>query len=150
MKTHPFLRAYMAGIVVPTMLLLVPMTVFFVARFVFQIPIPIERVIVFPMALVPNLFGVWNILYVGLRPGYRLSIGLHGALLPFVLAPIGFTIATSLGFLAVTPRGLVWFQAMTVHYLVVATVFVSALIVYYLIWKHLVGFFNELLGIAFA
>ena len=148
MTTHPYLRAYMAGIVVPTMLLLVAMTGFFLARYVFQIPIPIERVLVFPMALVPNLFGVWNILYVWLRPRRHLPIGFHGALLPFVLAPIAFTIATSLGFLVVTPRGLVWFQAITIHYAFVATGFLCALIVYYLVWKHLVGFFNELLGIA--
>jgi hypothetical protein len=148
MKTHPFLRAYMAGIVVPTMLLLVAMTVFFVARYVFQIPIPIERLIIFPMALVPNLFGAWNIFYVWLRPRRHLPIGFHGALLPFVVAPIAFAIATSLRFLAVTPRGFVWFQAITVHYPLVATGFLCTLILYYLVWKHLVGFFNELLGIA--
>src|SRR5713101_2732321 len=97
MNTHPYLRAYMAGITVPTMLLLVAMTVFFVARFVYHVPIPIERLIVFPMALVPNLFGAWNIFYVWLRPRRHLPIGFHGALLPLLLAPIGFTIATSLG-----------------------------------------------------
>ncbi len=118
MKTHPYLRAYVAGIAVPTMLLLVAMSVFSVTRYVYKIPIPIERVIVFPMALVPNLFGVWNMLYVWLRPRRHLPIGFHGALLPFVLAPIAFTIATSLGFLAVTPRGFVWFQAITLHYCV--------------------------------
>lgn len=148
MKNHPFLRAYMAGIAVPTMFLLVAAAVFFVARYVFQIPIPIERVIVFPMALVPNLFGVWNILYVSLRPRRHLPIGLHGALLPFVLAPIAFTIGTSLGFLAVTPRGLVWFQAITFHYSFVATGFLCALVVYYLVWKYLVGFCNAVLGVA--
>lgn len=148
MKTHPFLRAYMAGIVVPTMLLLVAMAVFVVSRVVFRIPIPIERVIVFPMALVPNLFGVWNMFYVWLHPRRHLSIGFHGALLPFVLAPIAFTIATSLGFLEVTPRAVVLFQAITIHYSLLATGFLCALIVYYLVWKHLVGFFNELLGIA--
>jgi len=148
MKTHPYLRAYMAGIVVPTMLLLVAMSVFSVVRYVYKIPIPIERVIVFPMALVPNLFGVWNMLYVCLRPRRHLPIGFHGALLPFVLAPIAFTIVRSLGFLAVTPLGLVLFQAITLHYTFVATGFLGALILYYLVWKHLVGFFNELLGIA--
>ena len=148
MNTHPYLRAYMAGIVVPTLVLLVAMTVFFVARYVFQIPIPIERLIIFPMALVPNLFGAWNIFYVWLRPRRHLPIGFHGALLPFVIAPIGFTIATSLGFLAVTPRGFVLFQAITVPYPFVATFFSAGIVVYYLVWKHLVGFFNELLGIA--
>ena len=64
---HPYLRAYMAGIVVPTAFLLVVMIVFTLARFVFDVPVPIERVVVFPMALIPNLFGLWNIFYVGLR-----------------------------------------------------------------------------------
>ena len=137
----------MAGITVPTMLLLLAMTVFFVARYVYNVPIPIERLIVFPMALVPNLFGAWNMLYVWLRPRRHLSIGLHGALLPFILAPIAFTIATSLGFLAVTPKGLVLFQAITVSYKFLPIYFAGVLVVYYLVWKHLVGFFNRLLGI---
>ena len=148
MKTHPYLRAYMAGIVVPTMLLLIAMTVFIVVRYVYKIPVPIERVLVFPMALVPNLFGAWNILYLWLRPRRHLPIGFHGALLLFVIVPIAFTIATSLGFLAVTTSGLVLFQAITVRYSFVAAWFICALIVYYLVWTHLVRFFNELLGIA--
>ncbi len=148
MKTHPFLRAYMAGVVVPSVGLLVAMTVFCVARLIYRIPIPIERVIIFPMALAPNLFGVWNMLYVWLRPRRHLPIGFHGALLPFVLAPLGVTMATALGFLAVTARGVVWFQAITVPYPFVATGFLCGLIFYYLVWKYLVGFFNELLGIA--
>ncbi len=148
MKPHPYLRAYMAGVVVPSVGLLVAMTVFCVARLIYRIPIPIERVLIFPMALVPNLFGAWNIFYVWLRPRRHLPIGFHGALLPFLLAPIAFTIATSLGFLAVTPRGFVLFEAITIHYSFVATGFLGTPIVYYLVWKHLVGFFNELLGIA--
>jgi hypothetical protein len=148
MKTHPYLRAYMAGIALPTMFLLVAITVFFVARHVCQIPIPIERMIVFPMALVPNLFGAWNMLYLWLRPRHYLSIGLHGALLPFILAPTAFVIATSLGFLAMTPGGFIWFQTITVHYGFMATGFTAALAVYYLVWKHLVAFFNEVVGIA--
>jgi len=147
MKTYPYLRAYMAGIVVPSLGLLVAMTVFCVARLVYRIPIPIERLLIFPMAIVPNLFGVWNIFYVWLHGRRHLPIGLHGALLPLVLAPVGFTLATSLGFLTVTARGFVWFQAIHVPYPFVAAGFVSAVIVYYLVWKHLVGFFNELLGI---
>lgn len=148
MKTHPYLRAYMAGITVPTMLLLVAMSVFIVAHLVYKIPIPVERVIVFPMAIVPNLFGVWNIFYVWLRPRRHLPLGFHGALLPFIIVPLALTITTSLGFLAVTSRGLVLFQAITIHYSFAATGFLCALIIYYLVWKHLVGFFNELLGIA--
>ncbi len=148
MKSHPYLRAYMAGVVVPSVGLLAAMTIFCVTRLIYQISIPIERVIVFPLALVPNLFGVWNMLFVWLHPRRHLPIGFHGALLPFVLVPIAFTIAKSLGFLEVTPRGFVLFQAITIHYSFVATVFLCTLIIYYLIWKHVVAFLNELLGIA--
>jgi hypothetical protein len=148
MKTHPYLRAYMAGIVVPSVGLLVVMTVLCVARLIYRFSTPIERLIVIPMALVPNLFGVWNMLYVWLRPRRNLPIGLHGALLPNLVVPITFAIAMSLGFLAVTQQGLVWFQAITIRYPFVVAWFLGALIVYYLVWKYLVGFFNELLGIA--
>ena len=53
MNTHPYLRAYMAGIFVPSLALLVALTVFSLTRLVLQVPIPLERVIIFPMALVP-------------------------------------------------------------------------------------------------
>ena len=54
MSNHPYLRAYMAGISVPTPLLLIPLTAFFMARFVYNIPVPVERVIIFPMAIITN------------------------------------------------------------------------------------------------
>ena len=148
MSHHPYLRAYMAGIAVPTVFLLVILTVFCVARFVYRVPVPIERVIVFPMAIVPNLFGLWNIVFVALRSRRHLPIGLHGALLPIVLAPLGFALATSLGFLAATHEGLVWFDALRVPYALFGVIFPIVVVVYYLVWKHLVGFFNEVLGIA--
>ena len=66
MNQHPYLRAYMAGIVVPTLVLLVAVTVFTFARYVCNVPVPIERVIVFPLAIVPNLWGLWNIIYIAL------------------------------------------------------------------------------------
>jgi hypothetical protein len=110
MNSHRYLRAYMAGTAVPTMMLLVVLTGFLIARYVFQIPIPIERAIVFPMALVPNIFGAWNIFYLWLRPRPHLPIGLHGAILPFILAPLGLGLASCLGFLAVNSGGLVWFH----------------------------------------
>lgn len=148
MNTHPYLRAYMAGITVPSMMLLVVLTGFVIARYTFQIPIPIERAIVFPMALVPNIFGAWNIFYLWLRPRRHLPIGFHGAILPFILAPTGFTLAIGSGILAATPSGFVWFQQVEVPYAVFAVGFCIALIAYYLVWKYLVGFFNEVLGIA--
>ena len=148
MSNHPYLRAYMAGAMVPTVFMLFVLTMFCVARFVYHVPVPIERVIVFPMAIVPNLFGVWNMLYVALRSRRHLRIGLHGAVLPFILAPLGFAIATSLGFLAATSQGLVWFEVLRIPYLRLGLIFPTVVIVYYLVWKHLIGSLNELLGIA--
>lgn len=148
MNTHPYLRAYMAGIAVPTMFLIVVLSGFLIARYVFQIPIPIERAIIFPMALVPNIFGLWNILYLWLRPRRHLPIGFHGALLPLILAPTGFVLATSAGFLSATSTGLVWFSTVVVPYALIAVGFCFALIAYYLVWKYFVAFFNVVLGIA--
>ena len=137
MNTHPYLRAYMGGIVIPTAGLLVIMTIFTVARHVYHVPIPIERIIVFPMAIVPNLWGAWNMLYLWLHSRPRLPLGLHGAVLPFLLAPTAFLVAHALDF--VIPSFVA--QGFPIG-------FPIALIVYYLVWKHLVSFFNELLGIA--
>jgi hypothetical protein len=148
MNSHPYLRAYMAGIAVPTPLLLVALTVFSIARFVFNVPIPIERVIIFPMAIIPNLFGVWNMLYLASCSHTHLPLGIHGAILPFILAPAGFLLGRSLGFLRVTGHGLIYFGAIEVHYALIALVFPVALILYYLIWKYLIGFFNRVAGIA--
>ncbi len=148
MTSHPYLRAYMAGIVVPTLFLLIGLSAFCVVRFGYAVPVPLERVMVFPMAIVPNLFGLWNIFYVWLRPRRHLPIGVHGALLPFVVAPLAVLLGTLLGLLSITSRGFVYLQAFTIPYPSLVTLFCFALTVYYLVWKYLVGFFNEVLGIA--
>lgn len=148
MNTHPYLRAYMAGIVVPTMVLLLVLTGFILARFVFQVPVPIERAIAFPMAIVPNLFGVWNMFYLWLRPRRHLPIGFHGALLPFILVPLGYLIGSALGVVSLAPQCVVYFREIQVPYAFFAIGFTFALIIYYLLWKYLVGFFNQVLGIA--
>ena len=137
MNQHTYLRAYMAGIVVPTILLLVGMTVFCISRYVHNVPVPVERIIVFPMAVVPNLWGIWNMLFVALHPRHRLPIGLHGAILPFVLVPIAFVVTRLLQF------GLPAFFAS-----VFPIAFPFALVVYYLAWKYLVGFLNRVQAIA--
>ncbi len=98
MNQHIYLRAYMAGIVVPTIFLLIVATVFTVARYIYNVPVPVERVIVFPMAVVPNAWGLWNVLFVALRSRLQLSIGLHGALLPILLAPLGIVVTSLLNF----------------------------------------------------
>jgi hypothetical protein len=134
MNRHPYLRAYMAGSVLPTMFLLVAMVAFTMIRYVYNVPIPIERVIVFPTALIPNLWGLWNMLYVRLREHRHVPIGLHGALLVVLIVPIGFSVAKLLGF------------ALPYHFLGVLGP-AAALAAYYLLWKYVVNFLNELLEI---
>jgi hypothetical protein len=134
MNQHRYLRAYMAGIVVPTMFLLVAMFAFTMARCVYDVPVRIERVIVFPMALIPNLWGLWNILYVRLSGLYRVPIGLHGALLVILIVPIGFTLARVLGF-GFPPHSLAVLGP------------AAALAAYYLVWKYVVNFLNHILDI---
>jgi hypothetical protein len=134
MNKHPYLRAYLAGIAVPTMLMLIVMIFFIVARFVYNVPVVIERLLVFPMAVVPNLWGVWNMLYVWLDSRHRLPLGIHGTALILLLAPVGLTLARALDIWIVTPS-------------LIITVVPVGLIVYYLAWKHIVGFLNQLLGV---
>jgi hypothetical protein len=108
----------------------------------------VERVIIFPMAIIPNLFGVWNMLYLASRSRTHLPLGIHGAILPFILAPAGFLLGRGLGFLKATNYGFIYFGVLEVHYVHVALVFPVVLIVYYLVWKYLIGFFNCVAGIA--
>jgi hypothetical protein len=143
-----YLRAYMGGIALPTAFLLVALSVFCVARFVYQIPIPIERAIVFPMALVPNLFGIWNVLYLVIRRRRPWNIGIHGALLPFVIGPGGWVIGRLLGILDTSANGFVYFQAVHVPFARIAVVFPVVVVAYYLLWKYVIGFFNRVLDIA--
>jgi hypothetical protein len=94
----------------------------------------IERVIVFPMALIPNLWGVWNMFYVWLRRRSRMPIGLHGALLVILIVPIGLVAANVLGF------------GLPQHPLVIVGP-AAAMAAYYLVWKYIVNFLNGLLDI---
>jgi len=137
MNQHKYLRAYMAGIVVPTILLLAVASAFTVARYVYNIPVPLERVIVFPMAVVPNLWGLWNVLFVAWRSRLRLSIGLHGALLPFLLAPLGIVVTSLLNF------SIPGFAAHAFPILAPLVI-----IVYYLVWKYFVSFLNRIVNVA--
>ena len=48
------------------------------------------------MAVVPNMWGAWNMLYLELRSRFRWSLGVHGALHPLLLMPLGIALASSL------------------------------------------------------
>jgi hypothetical protein len=148
MNTHRYLRAYLAGIFIPTLVLPLILTVFIVVRIVLEVPVSIERVIIFPMAVVPSLFGLWNMLWLCSHDRTHLPIGVHGAVLPLVIAPVGALVASCLGVLVLNSHGTTWFQACEVPYALIAPCFLVALAVYYLVWKYIVGFLNRVLGIA--
>ena len=144
MRPHPYLRAYMAGIAVPTLILLLTMTVFACFHFYFEVPSqfvlempawPLARAIVFPMAVVPNLWGLWNMLYLALRSRVRLPLGLHGALLVLILIPGGVALARMLDVFSIQLR----------FALPMIPIGMTA---YYLAWKYFVSFLNGEMGIA--
>jgi hypothetical protein len=147
MNPHPYLRAFLAGAFVPTLLLPLMLTGFILLRLVLQVPFPFERGLVFPMALVPSLWALWNMLWVGSHPRTHLPIGLHGALLPLILLPCGATLATCLGILSLGSSGATWFHSLFVPYAWIVPFFLAALAGYYLLWKYIVGFVNRTLGI---
>jgi hypothetical protein len=130
---HPYLRAYLAGIALPTMV--VPVVV---AALSLQHPtghsFHIEDVLIFPIGLVPNAWGLWNMVYVWLRRRHEVPIGLHGAALVLLLAPAAFGIQLALGKILWTPTLFAIGLPMT-------------LAAYYLAWKHVVARLNDVLGI---
>jgi hypothetical protein len=148
MNTHPYLRAYLAGIFVPTLVLPLILAGFITVRLVLALPIPIERFIIFPMAVVPSLFGLWNMLYLWSHARTNMPIGPHGAILPFLGAPTGALIAGCLGILKIGATGVTLFQACQIPYGFLAVVFCAAVAGYYLAWKYIVGFLNGVMGIA--
>lgn len=137
MNKHRYLRAYLAGIAVPTPALLVAMTVYIVFRLIYHYPVPVERFIVFPMAVVPNAWGLWNVLFVAWRRHVPLSLGVHGALLPMLLGPLGVVVSALLNF-SIPDFGTRVFPILAP----------AVLIAYYLAWKYAVGFLNRVLDVA--
>ena len=135
MKSHPYLRAYMAGITVPTMFLLVVLSVLLAVRRFGELPVPIERFVVFPMAVVPNAWGVWNVLRVASAAAREVPLGVYGGLLAIVLPIVGYGVAQVVGFHPPASPG------------TLAVAWVVAVTLYALVWQHLVGFLNELLGV---
>jgi hypothetical protein len=148
MNTHPYLRAFLAGIFVPTLVLPLLLTAFIVLRLVLQVPVPLERFIIFPMALVPTLFGLWNMLYLASHRRVHQSIGLHGAVLPIFGAPIGAVVASCLGILEFGAHGVDYFKLCQVPYALLPVLVMGAMAGYYLVWKYVVGSVNRVLGIA--
>jgi hypothetical protein len=148
MNPHPYLRSFLAGIFIPVLFLPVMLTGFILARLVFQFPFPIERGLVFPMAVVPALWGLWNMLWMGTRTRSGISLGLHGVVLPLLLLPAGALTAGCLGVLQLQSGSALWFATVAVPYALIVPCFLAVLVVYYFLWKYVVGWLNQLLGVA--
>jgi hypothetical protein len=130
---HPYLRAYMSGIALPTIVVpfvLIGLSLQSSAAHEFHI----EDVLVFPIGLVPNAWGLWNLLYVWLRRRREIPAGIYGAALAFVLAPLAFGLQLALGKVLWTTE-------------LFAVGFPAALVVYYLAWRFGVARVNNVLGI---
>lgn len=129
MNRHPYLRAYMAGVLLPSWFLLVVLAVVVSGL----LPEAVDRAVIFPMAVVPNLWGVWNVLYAAIAPR-RISLGMFGAALPAILVPAGLGLAAVLDLRFYTVR----------H---AAAILPVGMAIYYLIWKHGVAFLNRIVGL---
>lgn len=134
MKPHPYFRAYLAGVALPSMIYLAGVSLIAAVTLARGTPLELPRFAVFPVAIVPGVWGLWNMLHVRLRPGW-VSLGLHGAILPFLLAPAGYAVLRAFSIVWITP----WMLAIGVP---VAAVF------YYFVWKYLIGALNRVLEIA--
>lgn len=144
MKPHPYLRAYMAGIVAPTVFLIFLTSIYAYNRYYFEVssqfvvPLPgepLDRAIMFPMAVVPNAWGLWNMLYLAVRSRLRLSVGGFGALLPLLLMPAGVALASSL-------------DVFKIQWQFALPMIPVGMTLYYLAWKYIVGYLNQEVGVA--
>ncbi len=132
MASHPYLRAYMAGLVAPSVVVL--LVALAVAAGFARIRPDVVQVMLFPSAINPAAWGAWNALYVALPAHRRLPIGWHGAVLPLLVVPLGLALAHVLHISFVTP----WRAAAVTPPVVIA---------YYVLWKYVVRFLNRVLDI---
>jgi hypothetical protein len=130
---HPYLRAYLAGIALPTMVVPVVIAGLSLLQPTGH-PFHIEDVLIFPIGLVPNAWGLWNMLYIRLRRRREVPAGPYGAALVLVLAPGALAIQFALGKVIWTPALFAIGLPMT-------------LALYYLAWKYVVARVNDILGI---
>jgi len=128
----------MAGVTVPSVAVLLVFAALCVVRFGFNPEFPIERVLVVPLALVPAFWGVWNMVYLAMHKRRYMPLGCHGALAPLLAVPVALANAKALGV------GL----TLAASWTIVIVALPLLMIIYYLLWKFLVGLLNEVMGIA--
>jgi hypothetical protein len=135
MNRHPLLRAYMAGVLLPSWFLVVVISAFGLAQP--GLVVDLDRVFIFAMVAVPNLWGLWNLLYFATGLKRRLPLGAWGAFLPFLIVPIAVLTVRTLG---AEEKALITKK-------LVVEVFPVAVGVYFLVWKFVVAFFNRVVGL---
>lgn len=125
----------MAGIVPPTAMSLVVYVLMTLGHSLFAIQLPpAESIIIFPLVVVPNMWGIWN----GIRAVMtkRLPLALHGALLPVINFGLGYVMISATNFSISTQ--IMRFGAVSL---------LMTMAIYYLVWKFVVGFLNTLVDV---
>ena len=130
-----YVRAYLAGIAFPTAFLLVILASFTILAASHQVSWNAAVLLIFPMAVVPNTWGLWNVVYAWLSRRRALDIGFFGAVLPALIAPAAYAAAKLIG------------HPLTVEPASLAAAFALVVLVYYLVWKHVVGYLNDALSV---
>ena len=134
MNRHRYLLAYMSGVLLPTWFMLLLLAGFVCNQTFGIVRYPVERMIPFPMALVPNLWGLWNLLYLVLGLKRRMTLGAWGALLAFILVPSAVALQRLFGIVLLTPLQTALALPLVAGF-------------YYLVWKHIVGYLNAVAGV---
>src|SRR5262245_30683902 len=132
MRSYRYVRAYLAGIALPTLVVCAAgsITVVFFDR----LEPAIQRALFRPIAAIPVLWGIWNVVWVALGPRRRLQIGWHGAILAALLIGVGVLLAGRLDVSEVTPlRG--------------SMVLIPTGVPYYVLWRYGVSLLNSLVGL---
>jgi len=99
MNTHPYLRAFLAGIFVPTLVLPVMLVGFITLRLCWRSLCLLSVSLFFRWRLCRRCSELWNVLYWRRIERTHMALGAHGAILPFLGAPTGAFVASSLGML---------------------------------------------------
>ena len=125
----------MAGIVPPTALSLLVYVLMTLGRSLFSFQPPaVESFIVFPLVVIPNLWGIWNGIRATMRR--RLPLAVHGALLPIINFGLGYVLMRTADYVP---------SAQMMRFGPVSLLMTMAF--YYLTWKFAVGFLNTLVDV---
>jgi hypothetical protein len=129
---HRYIRAYLAGIALPT--LVVCAAGLLIVGFFDRFDISVQRALILPLATNPLIWGVWNVAWVALGPQRRALIGWYGVLLAVLLIGAGLLVARRLDVSGITPRD-------------GAAALVPFGIAYYVLWRYGVSFLNSVVGL---